>query len=39
MVSHDRVFIDQTATKLWTVKDRQISEYLGTLTDYLLEEE
>lgn len=39
MVSHDRVFIDQTATKLWTVKDRQINEYLGTLTDYLLEEE
>lgn len=38
MVSHDRVFIDQTATKLWTIEDRHINEYLGTLTDYLVEE-
>jgi ATPase subunit of ABC transporter with duplicated ATPase domains len=37
MVSHDRVFIDQTATKLWTVENMQIKEYLGTLTEYLLE--
>ena len=38
MVSHDRVFIDQTTNKLWTIEDRQINEYFGTLTNYLLEE-
>ncbi len=37
MVSHDRVFIDQVATKLWTIEDKQVNEYLGTLTEYLSE--
>jgi ATPase subunit of ABC transporter with duplicated ATPase domains len=37
MVSHDRVFIDQTATKLWTIEDSQIKGYVGTLTEYLSE--
>lgn len=37
MVSHDRVFIDQTTNKLWTIENMQIKEYLGTLTEYLSE--
>ena len=37
MVSHDRVFIDQTTNKLWTIENTQIKEYLGTLTEYLSE--
>ena len=37
LISHDRVFIDQVSTKLWIVEDRQINEYLRSLTEYLSE--
>ena len=37
MVSHDRAFIDQTASKIWLMEDGLISDYEGTLTEYLSE--
>jgi ATPase subunit of ABC transporter with duplicated ATPase domains len=37
LVSHDRMFIDQVAKKLWIVEDTSISEFAGTLSEYLLE--
>jgi ATP-binding cassette subfamily F protein 3 len=33
-VSHDRFFTDRIATKIWSVADGQMSEYLGNYTDY-----
>jgi ATP-binding cassette, subfamily F, member 3 len=33
-VSHDRFFTDRIATKIWTVADGQLTEYLGNYTDY-----
>lgn len=35
LVSHDRTFVDQTVQKLWVLEGGQISEYLGSLTNYL----
>ncbi len=37
MVSHDRMFIDQTTTRLFVVENQVISEYYGTLNEYLTE--
>ena len=37
MVSHDRMFIDQVAEKLWMIKDSKIVRYYGSLSEYLLE--
>ncbi|MEI6420475.1 MAG: ABC-F family ATP-binding cassette domain-containing protein [bacterium] len=37
LVSHDRMFIDQTTDKLWVVEDRKIAQYFGSLNKYLIE--
>jgi ATP-binding cassette, subfamily F, member 3 len=33
-VSHDRFFIDQVATRVWSVQDSRVQTYLGHYTDY-----
>lgn len=35
MVSHDRIFIDQVAEKLWVVRNGKIAEFFGSLSEYL----
>jgi ATP-binding cassette subfamily F protein 3 len=35
MVSHDRYFIDQVATRVFALTEGQIQEYLGNYTDFL----
>ncbi len=37
LVSHDRVFIDQVAKELWIIENGSISQFAGTLTNYLEE--
>ena len=39
IVSHDRVFIDAVAEKLWIIENREILEYTGKLSEYLDETE
>ncbi len=34
LVSHDRYFISQIATKIWYLQDHQIKEYPGTYQEY-----
>lgn len=34
VVSHDRHFISQIATKIWYIEDRKIKEYPGTYDEY-----
>ncbi len=34
LVSHDRHFIAQVATKIWYIQDKQIKEYPGTYEEY-----
>ena len=38
LVSHDRMFIDQVAEKLWVVDRQKIAQYFGSLSEYLLEQ-
>jgi len=33
-VSHDRYFLNQLATKIWEIKDTQVTEYLGNYDAY-----
>jgi len=35
-VSHNQSFINRLATKIWDIRDRQITEYPGTLGEYYL---
>lgn len=37
LVSHDRVFIDQTVKQLWVIEDQHIELFSGTLSEYLEE--
>jgi len=37
LISHDRTFVDETIGKLWVIGEGQITEFLGTLTQYLEE--
>ncbi len=34
LVSHDRHFVAQVATKIWYIEDKQIKEYPGTYEEY-----
>ena len=34
-ISHDRFFLNKFASKIWGIKDGQITEYDGTFEDYL----
>lgn len=36
MVSHDRMFIDQIATRLFVVENQEVKEHFGSLNEYLL---
>lgn len=38
LVSHDRVFIDQTVKSLWVIEGQHIKLFGGTLSEYLEEE-
>ena len=35
LVSHDRYFVSEVATKIWWIEDEQIREYPGTYKEYL----
>ena len=35
LVSHDRHFVQQVATKIWYLADKQIKEYPGTYDEYM----
>ena len=35
VVTHDRLFIDAIAEKLWVIKDKKVEVELGNLSDYL----
>lgn len=35
LVSHDRHFITQVATKIWYIEEKQIKEYPGTYDEYI----
>ena len=37
VVSHDRIFVDEIAQKLWIIEDQEVFEYRGKLADYLQE--
>lgn len=39
VVSHDRYFLNQLATKIWEVKDGKVTEYPGNYTDYQKQKE
>jgi ATP-binding cassette subfamily F protein 3 len=34
LVSHDRHFVAEVATKIWYIEDKQIKEYPGTYEEY-----
>ena len=34
LVSHDRHFVRQVATKIWYLEDQQVKEYPGTYDEY-----
>ncbi|MBO1307932.1 ABC-F type ribosomal protection protein [Enterococcus sp. 669A] len=38
-VSHDRYFLNQLATKIWEVKDAQVTEYVGNYDAYKQQKE
>ncbi len=38
-VSHDRYFLDESATKIWEVKDGEIREFSGNYSAYLTQKE
>jgi len=33
-ISHDRYFLNKFATKIWSMKDGEITEYIGSFEDY-----
>jgi ATP-binding cassette subfamily F protein 3 len=35
LVSHDRIFVDRVATKIYEVKDHNVREYLGSYAEYV----
>lgn len=35
LVSHDRAFVDQTVSKLWTFEEGLIKEYFGNMSEYI----
>lgn len=35
MASHDRYFLDQVATKIWSIEDKKITEFKGNYTAYM----
>lgn len=39
LVSHDRIFIDGVADKLWIIENRELLQYGGKLSEYLEEDE
>lgn len=36
IVSHDRHFVSNTATKIWFIEDQEIKQYPGTYDEYLI---
>lgn len=38
-VSHDRYFLNQLATKIWEIKDGQVTEYVGNYDEYQQQKE
>lgn len=39
LVSHDRYFLDEVATKIWAIEDKQITTYNGNYTKYVADRE
>lgn len=39
LVSHDRFFLDQVATKIWSLENRKLIEHRGNYTSYMKERE
>ncbi len=39
LVSHDRYFLDQVVTKIWSLEERQLIEHKGHYTSYMKERE
>ncbi|MEK4255079.1 ribosomal protection-like ABC-F family protein [Ureibacillus sp. FSL K6-2830] len=37
IVSHDRYFLDQVATKIWAIEDKKLYEHKGNYTSYVKE--
>lgn len=35
VVSHNRYFLDQVATKIWSIEDKELFEHNGNYTDYM----
>lgn len=35
LVSHDRYFLDEAATKIWSIEDHTLTEYKGNYSDYM----
>ncbi|GAA5416117.1 nucleotide-binding protein ExpZ [Paraliobacillus ryukyuensis] len=35
LVSHDRYFLDQVATKIWAIENKQVISHLGNYTSYI----
>ena len=35
LVSHDRYFLDKTATKIWAIEDKKIVEHTGNYSSYM----
>jgi len=39
LVSHDRFFLDQVTTKIWSIENKKLIEHIGNYTSYMKERE